>query len=191
MKPATIHTALHVALANDWPVNQLDVQNAFLHGNLKGTVYMFQALGYVDKTRPDFVCKLNRPIYGLKYVPRAWNSRFVEFITRQGFTPQSRSDTSLFVYSKQGLRAYLIFYVDDIILTASSTTLRQTIVLALKSEFPMTDERQIHSFLGISAKFTHQRFVLKSATICGRYIEAIRYERLQTMYHTNRYEVKT
>lgn len=41
MKPATIRTVLHVALSNEWPIHQLDVQNAFLHGTLDEDVYMF------------------------------------------------------------------------------------------------------------------------------------------------------
>ena len=34
VKPATIRTVLHLAAARNWPVHQLDVKNAFLHGDL-------------------------------------------------------------------------------------------------------------------------------------------------------------
>lgn len=71
VKPATIRSVLHVALTNTWPVYQLDVQNAFLHGTLDETVYMSQPPGFADKTRLDYVCKLKRSIYGLKQAPRA------------------------------------------------------------------------------------------------------------------------
>lgn len=162
VKPATIRTVLHVALMCDWQVHQLDVQNAFLHGTLDETVYMTQIPGYVDKTKPDHVCKLSRSIYGLKQAPRAWNARFVTFITSNGFT-QCKSDTSLFVYRKGDLTAYLILYVDDIIVTASTDTLRQTIISLLKSEFPMTDSGRISSFLGISAKFNEKGLFLSQA----------------------------
>ena len=150
VKPATIRCVLHVALANAWPVHQLDVQNAFLHGTLDETVYMFQPPGFVSKDHPDYVCKLNRSIYGLKQAPRAWNARFVNFITNQGFK-QSKSDASLFVYRNGSDLAYLLLYVDDIILTSSTPTLTKNIIATMKQEFPMTGGGLIDSFLGISA----------------------------------------
>jgi hypothetical protein len=74
VKPVTIRTVLTVALSLDWPVHQLDVKNAFLHGTLDETVYCAQPSGFVDTARPDFVCRLNKSLYGLKQAPRAWYS---------------------------------------------------------------------------------------------------------------------
>ncbi|WVZ75444.1 hypothetical protein U9M48_023494, partial [Paspalum notatum var. saurae] len=42
--------------------------------------------GFVDPTRPDMVCRLNKSLYGLKQVPRAWYSRFATFLVTLGFT---------------------------------------------------------------------------------------------------------
>ncbi|CAL9216542.1 unnamed protein product, partial [Arabidopsis halleri] len=42
IKPASVRAVLHLALARDWPLRQLDVKNAFLHGDLEETVYMHQ-----------------------------------------------------------------------------------------------------------------------------------------------------
>lgn len=170
VKQATIRTILNVALANEWPIHQPDVQNAFLHGKLDETDYIFQPLGFVDETKPNYVCKLNRSIYGLKQAPRAWNGRFVAFITKQGFK-QSKSDNSLFVYNNHGRFAYVILYVDDIIVTASTPQLRDTIIKVLSSEFPMSDCGVISSFLGISAKFNDRGLFLNQTRYAEEIIE--------------------
>jgi histone deacetylase 1/2 len=84
VKPATVHTVLSLALSRSWPVHQLDVKNAFLHGTLTETVYCSQPAGFVDFSCPDMVCRLNKSLYGLKQAPRAWYSRFATFLLALG-----------------------------------------------------------------------------------------------------------
>ncbi|GJW13974.1 ribonuclease H-like domain-containing protein [Tanacetum coccineum] len=62
----------------------------------------------------------------------------------------SRCDSSLFIYRQSSQVAYLLLYVDDIILTASSTTLLQHLINSLHHEFDMTDLGALNYFLGIS-----------------------------------------
>jgi len=46
--------------------------------------------------------------------------------------------------------AYVLLYVDDIILTTSSDTLRQSIISLLSTVFAMKDLRHLSYFLGIA-----------------------------------------
>ncbi|GKB56289.1 ribonuclease H-like domain-containing protein [Tanacetum coccineum] len=101
IKPGNIRTVLSLATSRHWPIHQLDVKNAFLHGDLSETVYMHQPLGFQDHVHPD---------YG--------------------------TDT-----------AYLLLYVDDILLTASSKTLLQWVISSLHQEFSMTDLSSLNYFL--------------------------------------------
>jgi len=149
VKPATIRAVLSIAASRSWPIHQLDVKNAFLHGHLHETVYCQQPPGFVDPAAPDHVCLLQKSLYGLKQAPRAWYQRFSSFVQQAGFTA-STSDTSLFVYKEGADIAYLLLYVDDIILTASSTRLLRHFTELLHSEFAMTDLGDLHHFLGIS-----------------------------------------
>jgi hypothetical protein len=65
VKPATVCTVLSLALSRRWPIHMLDVKNAFLYGTLSETVYFAQPAGFEDPAHPDFVCRLNRSLYGL------------------------------------------------------------------------------------------------------------------------------
>ena len=89
------------------------------------------------------------PCYGLKQALRAWYQRFASFVHRSGFTA-SIFDTSLFAYKEGADIAYLLLYVDDIILTTSSPALLRRITELLHSEFAMTDLGDLHHFLRIS-----------------------------------------
>ena len=107
------------------------------------------------------VCRLNKSLYGLKQAPRAWYSRFATFLLTLGFT-EAKSDTSLFIYRCGDETAYLLLYVDDIVLTASSQQLLQSIISSLQQEFAMKDLGQLHHFLGVTVEprpsdLLHQR----------------------------------
>ncbi|GJT52036.1 ribonuclease H-like domain-containing protein [Tanacetum coccineum] len=149
VKPATIRTVLSLAMSRKWPIHQLDVKNAFLNGDLSETVYMHQPPDFVDARFPNHVCHLQRSLYGLKQAPHAWFQRFAGYATRTGFY-HSRCDSSLFIYRQGSQVAYLLLYVDDIILTASSTSLLQQLIDSLHREFDMTDLGALNYFLGIS-----------------------------------------
>ncbi|GJR33551.1 ribonuclease H-like domain-containing protein [Tanacetum coccineum] len=150
VKPATIRTVLSLAVSRQWPLHQLDVKNAFLNGDLSKTMYMHQPPGFVNSRYPNHVCLLQRSLYGLKQAPHAWFRRFAGYATRAGFS-SSRCDSSLFIYTQGSQVAYLLIYVDDIILTASSPVLLQQIVDSLHKEFDTTDLGGLNYFLGISA----------------------------------------
>ncbi|GJX33260.1 ribonuclease H-like domain-containing protein [Tanacetum coccineum] len=82
VKPATIRTVLSLAVSRQWPIHQLDVKNAFLHGHLTETVYMHQPPGFTDSAHSDYVCLLQKSLYGLKQAPRAWFQRFSSYVIR-------------------------------------------------------------------------------------------------------------
>ncbi|XP_026429121.1 uncharacterized protein LOC113325107 [Papaver somniferum] len=81
--------------------------------------------------------------------PWAWFQRFPKFITNCGFRG-SVCDPSHFVYLSVSDTAYLLLYVDDIVLTASNNTLLHRFIDLMKREFAMSDLGPLHHFLGIT-----------------------------------------
>nr|GEY55891.1 hypothetical protein [Tanacetum cinerariifolium] len=75
VKPTTIRMVLSVAFSRGWDIRQVDVKNAFLHGDLSETIYMTQPPSFVDVRRPHHVCLLKKALYGLKQALRAWFSK--------------------------------------------------------------------------------------------------------------------
>jgi hypothetical protein len=159
VKPATIRLVLSIATMHSWPIHQLDVKNAFLHGHLDETVFCEQPSGFLDSTHPSHICHLRKSLYGLKQAPRAWFHHFTTIITSIGFSA-SKSDSSLFILHCGASIAYLLLYVDDIILTATTTTLLHSIIKSPHSEFAMSDLGDIHHFLGINVHRTPEGLFL-------------------------------
>ncbi|CAL9027027.1 unnamed protein product [Prunus brigantina] len=154
VKPATIRTVLSLAVSRRWPLRQLDVKNAFLHGFLNEDVYMTQPPGFVDPARPHYVCKLHKALYGLKQAPRAWFHRISTFLISFGFI-QSRADASLFIYHHGTHQLYLLLYVDDIVLTGSDSGLLHQFITSLGHAFDIKDLGPLTYFLGLHVHYSH------------------------------------
>jgi hypothetical protein len=123
------------------------------------TVYCSQPTSFVDVDRADLVCRLNRSLYGLKQAPRAWYSCFASYLASIGFV-KVKSDTSLFIYQRGDDTVYLLLYVDDIVLTASTTDLPQRTIVTLQREFAMKDLGPLPHFLDITAEHRPQGLFL-------------------------------
>ncbi|KAL9272109.1 Retrovirus-related Pol polyprotein from transposon RE2-like protein [Drosera capensis] len=75
--------SLAVAFSHGWPIRQLDVSNAFLHGHISEPVFMEQPPGFQDASKPDYVCRLK--LYSLKQAPRGWYDRLSMFLWIHNF----------------------------------------------------------------------------------------------------------
>ena len=81
-KMATVRAVIAMAAAKGWDLQQMDVKNAFLNGDLQEEVYMEQPELYVHPKLLHYVCRLKKALYGLKQAPRAWTDRMSNFFEK-------------------------------------------------------------------------------------------------------------
>ncbi|KAG1337790.1 Retrotransposon protein [Cocos nucifera] len=145
----TIRTILAVAAQNGWQVFQLDVQSAFLNGDLEEVVYVRRSEGFEIKGKKEKVYRLEKVLYDLKQAPRAWYSKINNHFIKNGFECSKNEPT---LYKKcQGMTEILIvcIYVDDMIFTGNSISMMESFKVDMMSTFAMTDLGKMKYFLGM------------------------------------------
>ncbi|KAL3819930.1 hypothetical protein ACJIZ3_005835 [Penstemon smallii] len=150
IKHTTIRLVISLAVSFNWPIRLLDVQNAFLHGELQEDVFMSQPPGYIHPQYPNHVCKLHKSLYGLRQAPRAWFSKLSDKLKSLGFQ-ESKADTSLFIFRKSAIIIFILIYVDDILITGSSSDTITRMIDCLKTTFAIKDLGSLNFFLGVEA----------------------------------------
>ncbi|KAL4376695.1 hypothetical protein GQ457_02G014510 [Hibiscus cannabinus] len=143
----TIRTIMAVAAAQNWNLQQLDINNAFFHGFLQEEVYMELPPGFSPDSS-GLVCRLKKSLYGLKQASRQWNERLTDALLTQGFK-QSVSDSSLFTKGEGSMFIALVVYVDDIILASPSMFQVTAIKTFLHDTFRIKDLGDLKYFLGL------------------------------------------
>ena len=147
VKMGTIRSLLALVAAKGWEVHQMDVHNAFLHGDLNEEVYMRLPPGFTHSD-PTKVCLLRKSLYGLRQAPRCWFEKLTNSLLEYGFL-QSYSDASLFTYTKDSKEIRVLIYVDDLVLASNDLELLVKFKTYLGECFKMKDLGKLKYFLGI------------------------------------------
>jgi len=134
----TIRALLAASVEAEMHVHQMDVITAYVQGDLTEKVYMEQPDLFVKKGEESKVCKLKRPLYGLKQAGRAWYNKLDNFLSTIGMY---KTDVSPCVYinSTKENRVIIIIYVDDLLVASSDIEELRKVKEILMSQFQMKD----------------------------------------------------
>ncbi|KAK3007278.1 hypothetical protein RJ639_015826 [Escallonia herrerae] len=171
-KLVTVRCLLAIASIKKWELHQLDVNNAFLHGDLEEEVYMKIPQGF-SKQGENRVCRLQKSLYGLRQASRNWYHKFTQSLLVVGFI-QSQSDHSLFTFAHKGSFLAVLIYVDDVIVTGTDSAKISWLKHYLDTKFHIKDLGKLKYFLGIEVArssdgivLSQRKYVLDILTECG------------------------
>jgi hypothetical protein len=152
-KFVTIRTVLSLAARFGWQVEQVDVQTAFLNGQLEEEIFLQPPEG-VD-IKPDHVWRLKKALYGLKQGPRVWNSHLHNVLTAASLAfRRTVGDHTLYVRGSSPLDkdyCILVVYVDDMVIAGHGDVV-QMVKEKIKLNLDTTELGPIHWLLGVQVQ---------------------------------------
>lgn len=162
----TIRYLLNYALDFDLEVHHMDVNCAFLNGDLKEEIYLKLPIGFAEQhEQPEKfrgqIAKLNKSLYGLKQAMRCWTEKIRSHLTANGVIP-SNADSSVYILHSKGgnkIEAIIAVYVDDCLIIAKSEKI-EDVKKILTKKFKMTDMGKLKGMLGINFNYQSTFFTM-------------------------------
>ena len=148
VKMTYVRQFISLVATHGWDLHQLDIKNAFLHGDLPEEVYMEQLPGFVAQEEIGRVCCLRKSLYGLKQSLCTWFGKFSQVIEKFGIH-KSKSDHFVFYKNSEAGIILLVVYVDNIVITESDMAGISSLKSFLHSQFHTKDLWMLKNFLGI------------------------------------------
>lgn len=128
----------------------LDVETAFLYGELKETIFMECPEGMEHKI--DECLKLNKSIYGLTQASKCFYNKIIEVLQKFGFKVSAADPCLLTRQLNEGV-VYLALYVDDILAIGDDKALQKTIQ-QLQGCFSIKQNDKLTDYLSCDIRFS-------------------------------------
>jgi hypothetical protein len=150
----SFNVLMQLATINDWDIQGLDIENAFLEADLEEEIYMYIPDDPTIKHSPKRKVKLIRTLYGLKQSGERFFDKMKKALIEDKFE-QSPHDPCVFIKlnERNHKRTYVLLYVDDIIITGSDPDGIWTTIEFLEGIVEkLTDLGEISRFIGVDIK---------------------------------------
>mgnify|MGYP000385546506 FL=1 len=170
LKMVPLRTMLALSAGLNLELHHLDIETAFLHGDLNEEIFMQQPPFFEDPTFPKHVCKLHKSLYGLKQSPRMWHHKLHTFLVSINFR-RLQAEPNLYIRKEEDNYVMIGVYVDDLPIASNSTTSMRKAIDQLKEKFPVKDLGPLEYCLGI--KVTRNRIEGTLTMTQGKLVEEI------------------
>ena len=166
----TIRLIISLAACEGWEIHHLDVKTAFLHGELKEEVFVYQPEGFQVVGKEHKVYKLKKALYGLKQAPRAWNTKLNQILVGLKFQRYSKEPSLYRKEEKSGL-LIVVVYVDDLLVTGTSLQSIVGFKQEISTKFEMSDLGKLTYYLGIEVQQCDDGIILKQDRYARKILE--------------------
>jgi hypothetical protein len=134
--------------SRNWKGRQVDFKTAFLNGHLDTPVFMEQPPGFEDPQHPDWVCEVNRSLYGLKQSPRQWNIKLHKALLELGLSNSAYDPTLYFKIQSGKLVGALTTHVNNLAIVGEPTFV-DNLISAVGKRFVIGADEDLNHFLSI------------------------------------------
>ncbi|CAI7812515.1 unnamed protein product, partial [Closterium sp. NIES-54] len=143
----TLRLFLSIVAVLDLNLMQLDMKNAFLLSKLEWVLYMYQPDYYNDRT--GRVCKLLKSLYGLGQSPLLWYKVLNDVLTGAGWKKSQVDEALYFKVGGDRVVCWVLVYVDNLLVTSSSTTMLKELKELLEAAFDLRKISPVEKYLGL------------------------------------------
>ncbi|WVZ50368.1 hypothetical protein U9M48_001626 [Paspalum notatum var. saurae] len=165
-----VRLLLALAVQEGWQVHHMDVKTVFLNGDLQEEVYVQQAPGFTRPGQEHKVYRLHKALYGLHQAPRAWNQKLDEQLGILGFMRCS-SEHAIYCRGRGAERLVVGVYVDDLVITGTSSSSIQKFKAEMAKVFKMSDLGLLSYYLGIEVRQEEMGISLCQGSYAGKILE--------------------
>lgn len=167
---ASIRTLLALAAEFDLDLRHVDIKGAFLQGDLEEEIYMRQPEGFVKKGEEGKVCKLGKPIYGLRQASNRFQVKLRAWLISLGFKPIN-ADCTLFIMVVNGKVVMIGWHVDDGVIAATKGWMKKILEVLQSGDFEISDLGEPTRCLGCKVERNHELGTIKLSI--GHYIDTL------------------
>ena len=174
LRHESLQMLLSLAAYYGFEIEQMDVPNAYVKGNLEEEIYIDVPEGLTLPPRmKDCVLRLKKSLYGLKQSGREWNKKISQFLNSIEYKAIT-NDTCIFV--NHATRVIIALYVDDLLIFSKSKSAIKEIKALLNCEYKMKDLGPARYVLGIRIWREGKKIILDQSNYIKNFLRDFQIE---------------